>query len=95
MSAAFGLTTQIYNNHLKSGILLVCFPLLLLGMLGGFFALMSVAAQSGAGQGGQALRSTGRRLFRRERRAFCNTANGQYWQRWHGSSSPISSMTRS
>jgi heat shock protein HtpX len=46
---AFGLTTQIYNNHLKSGILLVCFPLLLLGMLGSFFVLMDVAMQSSAG----------------------------------------------
>lgn len=47
-SPAFGLTTQIYNNHLKSGILLVCFPLLLLAMLGGFFAFLSIAIQSGA-----------------------------------------------
>ena len=48
MSAAFGLTTQIQKNHAKSVVLLACFPLLLLGMLGGFFALMSLTVQSGA-----------------------------------------------
>ncbi len=47
--SAFGLTTQIYNNHLKSGLLLLGFPLLLLAMLGGFFVLMDAAMQSSAG----------------------------------------------
>jgi len=49
MSPAFGLTTQIYNNHVKSVVLLLCFPFLLLGMMAGFFSLMSVAMQSGVG----------------------------------------------
>ena len=46
---AFGLTTQIYNNHVKSVVLLLCFPLLLLGMIGGFFALLSLLMQSTPG----------------------------------------------
>ena len=46
MSAAFGLTTQIYNNHLKSGLLLMGFPILLLAMIGSFFGLLSAATQA-------------------------------------------------
>ena len=45
MSSAFGLNTQIYNNHIKSGILLAGFPVLLLGMTGSFFAIMNALAQ--------------------------------------------------
>lgn len=45
MSAAFGLTTQIYNNHIKSGFLLAGFPLLLLGMLGSFFTAVNALTQ--------------------------------------------------
>ena len=51
MSAAFGLTTQIYNNHIKSVLLLLGFPILLVGMLFSFCALMNVALQSAAAQG--------------------------------------------
>jgi len=56
--AAVGLKTQIYNNHLKSVLLLAGFPLLLALMLGAFFAGLDVLAQpgpadwQGAGQAG-------------------------------------------
>lgn len=46
MSAAFGLTTQIYNNHVKSGFLLAGFPVLLLGMIWSFCAATSAALQA-------------------------------------------------
>ncbi|MBU6475311.1 MAG: M48 family metallopeptidase [Alphaproteobacteria bacterium] len=46
MPSSFGLTTQIYNNHIKSGILLAGFPLLLLAMMGGFFIIMNALMQS-------------------------------------------------
>ncbi len=45
MASAFGLTTQIYNNHIKSGILLAGFPLLLIGMIGSFFVIMNALMQ--------------------------------------------------
>jgi heat shock protein HtpX len=45
MSAAFGLTTQIQNNHIKSALLLAGFPVLLMGMIGGFFTVLGAAAQ--------------------------------------------------
>lgn len=43
---ALGLSTQIYNNHLKSGLLLAGFPLLLLLMTGSFMAGMDALMQS-------------------------------------------------
>ena len=51
MSAAFGLTTQIYNNHIKSVLLLAGFPLLLIGMLASFCVLLNVELQASVGQG--------------------------------------------
>lgn len=47
MAAAFGLTTQIYNNHLKSALLLTGFPVLLLLMIAAFFGALDVAMQAG------------------------------------------------
>src|SRR4051812_1980175 len=44
-----GLTTQIYNNHLKSALLLMGFPVLLLLMLGSFFGALGVLAQPALG----------------------------------------------
>jgi heat shock protein HtpX len=49
MSAAFGLTTQIYNNHVKSALLLAGFPLLLLCMIGGFFFVLDAMAPAPGG----------------------------------------------
>lgn len=40
-----GLTTQIYNNHLKSALLLLGFPFLLLLMLGSFFSCLDLLSQ--------------------------------------------------
>ncbi len=45
---AIGLSTQIFNNKLKSGILLAGFPVLLLLMTGGFVAGMDAMTQSAA-----------------------------------------------
>lgn len=51
---AVGLQTHIMNNHLKSGLLLLGFPLLLLGMLGAFTGALHLSIYSsgahGAGQ---------------------------------------------
>jgi heat shock protein HtpX len=49
-AATLGLSTQIYNNHLKSAILLAGFPFLLLLMMGSFFAGMDALTQSAAAQ---------------------------------------------
>jgi heat shock protein HtpX len=43
--AATGLTTQIYNNHLKSAVLLAGFPLLLILMTGAFFGGLDMLGQ--------------------------------------------------
>lgn len=45
MLSAVGLSTHIYNNHFKSALLLIGFPILLLLMLGGFFGAMSFFVQ--------------------------------------------------
>lgn len=50
-----GLTTQIYNNHFKSALLLLGFPLLLLGMMGSFFGALDILSQGGALQTGAAV----------------------------------------
>ena len=42
---AVGLSTQIYNNHVKSFFLLLGFPLLLLSMLGFFFGALAFLSQ--------------------------------------------------
>ena len=39
MPSALGLSTYRWNNNIKSALLLLAFPFLLLGLLGGFFAL--------------------------------------------------------
>ncbi len=46
MTTAVGLTTQIYNNHIKSVFLLMGFPFLLLLMMGAFFAALDALTQS-------------------------------------------------
>lgn len=46
--AAVGLTTHIYNNHLKSTLLLLGFPLLMLGMMVAFVTAMNAMMQGGA-----------------------------------------------
>jgi heat shock protein HtpX len=43
---AVGLSTHIMNNHIKSALLLLGFPLLLLLMLGAFFAAMDLTLKS-------------------------------------------------
>lgn len=43
---AVGLSTHIMNNHIKSALLLLGFPLLLLLMLGAFFAAVDMTLQS-------------------------------------------------
>src|SRR3972149_7743128 len=43
--AAVGLTTHILNNHIKSALLLMGFPLLLILMLGAFYTAMDVTFQ--------------------------------------------------
>jgi heat shock protein HtpX len=48
MSSAVGLTTQIYNNHIKSAFLLAGFPVLLALMMGGFFTALAALTQYGA-----------------------------------------------
>lgn len=45
---AVGLSTHIMNNHIKSVLLLLGFPLLLLLMLGAFFAAMDMTMKSSA-----------------------------------------------
>jgi len=45
---AVGLSTHIMNNHIKSVLLLLGFPLLLLLMLGGFFAALDLTFQQNA-----------------------------------------------
>lgn len=45
--AATGLTTQIYNNHIKSALLLAGFPFLLILMMGAFFGGLDLLAQNG------------------------------------------------
>lgn len=47
--SAVGLTTHILNNHIKSAALLAGFPLLLVLMMGGFFAAMDAVTQGSAG----------------------------------------------
>lgn len=47
--AAVGLKTHIYNNHLKSTLLLAGFPLLLLAMMLAFFMLLGAFAQMDGG----------------------------------------------
>ncbi len=44
MLSAVGLSTHIYNNHLKSILLLIGFPFLLMLMLGGFFGALALFA---------------------------------------------------
>jgi len=48
--SSVGLTTQIYNNHIKSALLLMGFPLLLLLMIGGFFAGLDALSQASVPQ---------------------------------------------
>jgi len=48
---AASLSTQIYNNHLKSGILLAGFPFLLLLMIFAFFGGLDAAAQGSLARG--------------------------------------------
>jgi heat shock protein HtpX len=45
---AAGLTTHILNNHIKSALLLMGFPLLLMLMLGGFYMAMDATFQGSA-----------------------------------------------
>jgi heat shock protein HtpX len=47
--AATGLTTQIYNNRLKSAVLLAGFPFLLILMTGGFFGAVNLVLQHSYG----------------------------------------------
>lgn len=47
MASSFGLTTQIYNNHLKSILLMIGFPVLLLLMIGSFFGALDMMTQAG------------------------------------------------
>lgn len=49
MSAAFGLTSQIHSNHVKSAFLLAGFPLLLVLMMAAFFFFTSAAAMTPPG----------------------------------------------
>lgn len=44
--SSVGLTTQIYNNHIKSALLLMGFPFLLLLMIGSLFAGLDVLSQA-------------------------------------------------
>lgn len=48
--SAVGLQTHIMNNHLKSALLLLGFPLLLVMMLGAFMGALPLAAAYGGGQ---------------------------------------------
>ncbi len=48
MLSAVGLSTHIFNNHLKSALLLLGFPLLFLLMIGSFFASLDVLMQKSA-----------------------------------------------
>ncbi|MBI3441434.1 MAG: M48 family metallopeptidase [Proteobacteria bacterium] len=59
MTGAFGLTTQIYNNHVKSVFLLMGFPVLLLLMIGSFFAALDFLSQSSAFVGQQSVTDWG------------------------------------
>ncbi len=53
--AATGLATHIFNNHLKSVFLLAGFPVLLLMMLGAFFAALDALAQGSMAQPGRGI----------------------------------------
>jgi heat shock protein HtpX len=49
--AALGLSSHIYSNHLKSVFLLAGFPVLLAGMIGGFFGGLDLLQQSALSTG--------------------------------------------
>lgn len=55
--ASVGLSTHILNNRLKSGLLLLGFPVLLILMVGGFFGLLSALSASAPGYSSPGLES--------------------------------------